>query len=259
MRNVRCMNDIMEVEHGFELMQRSFAPPLDTEAEKGLRVVSAALDELFVGLSEESIAWFNTWLFQLRNKTYVTCLSEHDPTEKEYGRLSMWRSYTANQVGVGLVINPLPLYSLSNTFGAFSSPVYYFGDNELRDLFIEISENIKTNKDFLQQQGRDEAKGYFCMLLRAIAMCSKHPRNESGLASTGFRIIGRRRTFSASSSKQSRPRPRRPSRPLTGEHAAMVRFWERSRRTRRRTLRSSRLRNCGIASNTSAGRKPPRG
>lgn len=175
MRNVRCMNDFMEVEHGFELMQRSFAPPIDTEAEKGLRVVSAALDELFVGLSEESIAWFNAWLFQLRNKTYVTCLSEHDPAEKEYGRLSMWRSYTANQVGVGLVINPLPLYSLSNTFGAFSSPVYYFGDNELRDLFIEISDNIKSNKDFLQQQGRDEAKGYFCMLLRAIAMCSKHP------------------------------------------------------------------------------------
>lgn len=90
-------------------------------------------------------------------------------------RLSMWRSYTANQVGVGLIINPLPLYSLNDTFGAFSSPVYYFNDNDLRDLFLEIANNISTNKDFLQSKGREEIKGYFCMLLRAVAMCTKHP------------------------------------------------------------------------------------
>lgn len=175
MRNVRCMNDFMEVEHGFQLLQRSFSPPVDSETEKGLRAVGAALDAVFPGLTEDSIKWFDGSLFQLRNKTYVTCLSEHDPSENDYGRLSMWRSYTANQVGVGLVINPLPLYSLSDTFGAFSSPVYYFEDNDLRDLFLEIANNISTNKDFLQSKGREAIKGYFCMLLRAVAMCTKHP------------------------------------------------------------------------------------
>lgn len=175
MRNVRCMNDMMEVEHGFQLLQRSFSPPVDTETEQGLRAVGSSLDAVFPGLAEESISWFDRWLFQLRHKTYVTCLSEHDASENEYGRLSMWRSYTANQVGVGLIINPLPLYSLSDTFGAFSSPVYYFADNDLRDLFLEIANNISTNKEFLQSKGREEIKGYFCMLLRAVAMCTKHP------------------------------------------------------------------------------------
>ncbi|MGO7337195.1 DUF2971 domain-containing protein [Rhizobium leguminosarum] len=175
MRNVRCMNDFMEVEHGFQLLQRSFSPPTDSEMEKGLRAVGAALDVIFPGLAEESVKWFDGWLFQLRNKTYVTCLSEHDAAESDYGRLSMWRSYTASQVGVGLVINPLPLYSLSDTFGAFSSPVYYFSDDHLRELFLEIANNISANKDFLQSHDRSEIKGYFGMLLRAVAMCTKHP------------------------------------------------------------------------------------
>lgn len=175
MRTVRCMNDFMEVEHGFQLLQRSFSPPIDSEMEKGLRAVGTALDEVFPGLAEEGVKWFDGWLFQLRNKTYMTCLSEHDANEKDYGRLSMWRSYTANQVGVGLVMNPMPLYSLSDTFGAFSSPVYYFSDDHLRDLFLEIAANIAENREFLQSQDRDDIKGYFCMLLRAVAMCTKHP------------------------------------------------------------------------------------
>lgn len=175
MRNVRCMNDFMEVEHGFQLMQRSFAPPVDTESEKGLRAVTSALDTIFPDLSQECVNLFDGWLFQLRNKTYVTCLSEHDQSESDYGRLSMWRAYTANQVGVGLVINPLPLYGLSDTFGAFSSPVHYFGDAEIRDAFLEISSNITANKEFLQSKGREEIRGLFFMLLRATTMCTKHP------------------------------------------------------------------------------------
>lgn len=175
MRNVRCMNDYMEIEHGFQLLQRSFSPPVDTEAEKGLRAIGAALDSVFPGLAEEGIKWFDGWLFQLRNKTYVTCLSEHDDSENEFGRLSMWRSYTASQVGVGLVINPLPLYTIGENFGAFSSPVYYFNDEDLKSLFLEIAGNISDARDYLKSMGRDEVKGYFCLLLRVIAMCTKHP------------------------------------------------------------------------------------
>lgn len=175
MRNVRCMNDFMEVEHGFQLLQRSFTPPIDSETEKGLRAVAAAVNEIFPGLSEETIKLFEGWLPALRNKTYVTCLSEHDASENEFGRLSMWRSYSSNQVGVGLVINPLPLYNLSDTFGAFSSPVHYFGDAELRDVFFEVAKNMADNREFLVGQGREAIKGIFFLVLRSVAMCSKHP------------------------------------------------------------------------------------
>ena len=175
MRNVRCMNDFMEVEHGFQLLQRSFAPPIDSETEKGLRAVASAVNQIFPELAEETIKLFDGWLPALRNKTYVTCLSEHDASENEFGRLSMWRSYSSNQVGVGLVINPLPLYSLSDTFGAFSSPVHYYGDAELRDVFFEVAKNVADNREFLVGQGREAVKGYFFLVLRSVAMCSKHP------------------------------------------------------------------------------------
>ncbi len=64
----------------------------------------------------------------------------------------MWRSYNANQVGVGLVINPIPLYSLNDKFGAFSSPVYYFDDGKLRDVLFTIAENIDSNRVYLSKR-----------------------------------------------------------------------------------------------------------
>lgn len=170
------MNDYMEVEHGFQLMQRSFAPPIDTETEKGLRSVTAALDDIFPNLSERTIKRFDEWLSTLRHQTYVTCLSEHDSSsENQIGRLSMWRSYSANQVGVGLVINPLPLYSLVETFGAFSSPVHYYGDIEIRNLFLDVANNISENKTYLAGKSDSEVMGYFFQLLRSVATCTKHP------------------------------------------------------------------------------------
>ncbi len=175
MRNVRCMNDFMEVEHGIQLMQASIAPPVDTEAEKGLRALITVLDSIFPGISDEAVKLFDGWLFELRHKTYVTCLSEHEPNEEVYGRLSMWRSYTANQVGVALIINPMPLYSLSQTFGAFSSPVHYFGDREFGEMFMEVAQNVGANKSLLSTMERSEIIGYFFTLLRATAMCTKHP------------------------------------------------------------------------------------
>ncbi|AOF90611.1 hypothetical protein [Sinorhizobium sp. RAC02] len=55
MPNVRCMNDYMEVEHGFQLLQRSFEPPIDSESQKGLRAIAIAIDAIFPDLSAESV------------------------------------------------------------------------------------------------------------------------------------------------------------------------------------------------------------
>lgn len=175
MRNLRVMNDFSEIDHGISLMQRSLRPPVESEAENGLRAVFGAVDSIFPDTSQDAIKWFDDNVFMLTNKTYITCLSEHAAHEVEHGRLSMWRSYTANQVGVGLVINPMPLYTVTNAFGAFSSPVYYFTDTELRDVFIEIARNITENRDYINQQGKEQVYWFLCTLLRSIATCTKHP------------------------------------------------------------------------------------
>ncbi|RCW85448.1 DUF2971 domain-containing protein [Phyllobacterium bourgognense] len=175
MRNARCMNDFMEVQHGFQLMQRLLEPPVDNQAEKGLRQLGIAVDEIFPDTVQETVELFSGWSQPLIHNTYVTCLSEHDPSEDDYGRLSMWRSYTSNQVGVGLVIKPLPLYLLAETFGAFSSPVYYVTEGDLHGIFVEIAQNIRANRTYLASKGKEELKGWLFTLLRSIAMCSKHP------------------------------------------------------------------------------------
>lgn len=175
MRNVRCMNDYMEVEHGFQLMQHSLETPVDSETEKGLLAVKATLEKFLPGLFNEVAGRFNGWLPALRHKTFVTCLSEHDQSENDLGRLSMWRSYSSSQVGIGLVINPFPLYSLTESFGAFSSPVFYYDDQNLRDMLLEVSRNIEANREYLLSREKEEIIGYLFLVLRSVAMCTKHP------------------------------------------------------------------------------------
>lgn len=176
MRNVRVMNDFMEVDHGISMINRSLYAPVETPTEEGIRAVVAALNELFPGLGDEVIQMFQQWYWTIRNRTHVTCLSEHDPhTENEHGRLSMWRSYSANHVGVALVINPLPFYALNDGLGAFSSPVFYFDDSQLKSMLIQIVTNIRANRELLAVTNPVLIKGQLFLLLRSIAHCTKHP------------------------------------------------------------------------------------
>lgn len=174
MKNVRCMNDFREVEHGFDLLRRAYQKPDDNDAEIGLRAVCKALDEIFPDLANETISLFDHYLEKLRLQTHIVCLSEHDKSEDDYGRLSMWRGYGSAGVGVGLVINPLPLYAVAENFGAYSSPVFYSDERDVMELFLEVAQNIRRNVEFVASTNKKVVKGMFFLLLRALAICSKH-------------------------------------------------------------------------------------
>lgn len=174
MKNVRCMNDFREVAHGFDLLKSAYQAPDDNDAEIGLRAVCKVLDEIFPDLAAETIALFDNWFETLRLHTHIVCLSEHDKSEDDYGRLSMWRGYGSADVGVGLVINPLPLYAVADNFGAYSSPVFYSNEADVMALILEVAANIRSNAEFVTSTGREDVKGIFFMLLRALAICSKH-------------------------------------------------------------------------------------
>ncbi len=68
-RNSSCMNDFMELEHGFECLNNS----LITHKEKFIDV----FDSIFDGFTDELTKYFNDWLPTIRSDTYITCLSEH--------------------------------------------------------------------------------------------------------------------------------------------------------------------------------------
>lgn len=77
LRNVRVMNDFMEVNHGFNLITRSMHTTGTEAVQRGLNAVKSALDLVHPGLADETFDQFRAWSPLIQNETYVTCLSEH--------------------------------------------------------------------------------------------------------------------------------------------------------------------------------------
>jgi hypothetical protein len=89
MRNSSCMNDFMEIEHGFGCLNAA----LKSHEAK----VKSALEALFPGLCDRVRGHFNSWLPHFRSNSYIACVSEHGDEatgdeEDRIGRLSMWRA-----------------------------------------------------------------------------------------------------------------------------------------------------------------------
>jgi hypothetical protein len=97
MRNTNCMADYREVQHGFEILNKFFSDKPKTDA------FIKALDACVSGVAQEAITLFNTWWRDIRFNTFITSISEHDPTEDSHGRLSMWRAFGLNAARVAIV------------------------------------------------------------------------------------------------------------------------------------------------------------
>jgi hypothetical protein len=117
LRKSTTMNDFMEVEHGIECLQQAYR---DTSGE----ALRKTLEYLSPGAIDKFHALFDGWLPHFRNQTYLMCLSEHDDSEDNLGRLSMWRAY-GSSAGVALVLNNNPFVSDSNALDVYTSPVRY--------------------------------------------------------------------------------------------------------------------------------------
>jgi hypothetical protein len=98
LRNVRCMNDYSEVQHGISLLFKVFEGP-DNPSIKRLY---AALDQVAEGAAKRAVDRFNEWIPKLPDITFIGCLSQADIDEST-GRLSMWRAYSSPNSGVALV------------------------------------------------------------------------------------------------------------------------------------------------------------
>lgn len=168
MRNVRCMNDFSEVEHGVNLLNNFFDDPAQKDA------FFSAVNSCHADVAEEAVELFNGWYPSIRSNTYITCISEHDPTEDELGRLSMWRAYRGGSVGVALVFNAESFFNESDALKAYSSPVSYLSDKDFQIDMINSINMINKNIDLLKNTNRSEFMNIVFMSIILRSICSKH-------------------------------------------------------------------------------------
>ena len=168
MRKSSCMSDFLEVQYGLQRLYRTYG-----QTETGKRF-QGALNRMFPGISAEIEELFNSWTPHFQINTYFTCVSEHDPKEDTFGRLSMWRAYDQG-VGVALVLNNSVFLNPADGFGAYSSPVAYLDDPGFERELDRVVENIEGESDFLKQRGREALKASIFHVLRSASLCTKHP------------------------------------------------------------------------------------
>jgi hypothetical protein len=134
MRNVRCMDDYREVQHGYDILQRILLKP-----EHKIKF-NAAIDQYADDTGREAIATFIQ--FGKDSHTYISCISEHDDSEDKNGRLSMWRAFGGRSPSAAIVLK-LPLNTGSaKGLRLWLSPVFYLRCKEVEKYFLECIQNL---------------------------------------------------------------------------------------------------------------------
>jgi Protein of unknown function (DUF2971) len=171
MRKSSCMNDFMEIEHGFECLNLAYKKHKD--------YVQATLGSLFSEIPEKLEQKINELLPYLRTDTYIACVSEHGDEntgdeEDRIGRLSMWRAY-GGTTGVAIVINNGPFLRPSSALNAYTSPVAYLGVESFEVEFLQLIAAINENKSQLKLIGEDVIVDSIFEAFRSAILCTKHP------------------------------------------------------------------------------------
>jgi DUF2971 family protein len=167
MRNATTMNDFSEISHGLVCISEAW------RSEGGERF-KAALEDLHVGLVGQIEQQFDGWQHDMRNNTFLTCLSEHPATEDRLGRLSMWRAY-GGRSGVALVLNMTPFTATTDELKAYSSPVFYGEGTEIEAQLDAIADKLVEHRVLLGRVASDGLREIVFTALRYAALCTKHP------------------------------------------------------------------------------------
>ena len=169
LRNVRCMNDYSEVQHGIALILNVF----HAEQSKRRDRLLSLCDQISPGAALNAIAAFDQWKTELPAGAFIGCLSEHDPND-ELGRLSMWRAY-ASGAGVAIVMNSTPFLAETDELKAYSVPVLYLSDTEFGAAIDSCLDNIEANLSGLKNLDETAVTHVIFWWLIFLAVSLKHP------------------------------------------------------------------------------------
>jgi hypothetical protein len=168
MRNTNCMSDYREVQHGFEIFNSFFSVPSKQKS------FTEALDDCIPGIASEAIATFNNSWNDVRFNSYIACLSEHQDSEDQNGRLSMWRGFGGTATRIGIVLS-VPSSSLSTLpLGLTFSPVAYLTEPAVHEVLEQVIGNVRANRQYLRTIGHDVLVGLVFRTLLSGVVCLKH-------------------------------------------------------------------------------------
>jgi len=167
MRNVTCMTDYREVQHGNTILRKFFN-------RENILAFSTALDSSVPGAAREGFALFDQWWNDIQFSSYIFSVSEHDNTEDSHGRLSMWRAFGGAAARVAMVIRipwfSQPALALNLTF----SPVAYLNEEQVHKELEKVIENIRQNAEFLASVDRSTVVNWVFSFLITGVTCLKH-------------------------------------------------------------------------------------
>lgn len=164
LRNATVMNDFSEIAYGLDLMRRALSGPSGGSFIKAAsNVFPGVMDKVFPQLSQIERHW--------RIETYISCLSLHEPSEDQNGRLSMWRAYG----DVAIVVNNTPMTVVTDRLGVYSTPVHYLDQSGVDERLRKVAHAIAVNHDFLQQRGEQEFISNTVSMVFLAAIGTKHP------------------------------------------------------------------------------------
>ncbi|WP_417587362.1 DUF2971 domain-containing protein [Pararhodobacter oceanensis] len=163
-RNATVMNDFSEVSYGLELIQSVFSGP------EGKRF-REAVEGIFPDTISKADALLSEWERDWRLETYIACVSVHDRSEDQRGRLSMWRAYG----DIALVVNNTPMIAVTDLLAVYSVPVLYLSERELTGYLSNITDNILINRSYLADLGQSVLVTYIHNMLFRFAIATKHP------------------------------------------------------------------------------------
>ena len=177
MRNTLCMGDYREVQYGHDMIFNAF----NNDNGKMRGEFIAAVDSCSPGIAMKAIDQFDKNWALIQRGTYVTCLSEHDQSENQHGRLSMWHAFAPTSARVAIVIS-LPYFSrVSEKIRVIFSPVGYLDQNRVCNELHRVIRNIQDNVEFLKTHVSDsELFGWIFTMLLAGVTGVKHEGFHEG-------------------------------------------------------------------------------
>lgn len=170
MRNASLMNDYSEINYGLDLIIKSFGR--GTRFFEIMKTLSVRLeqDDLFSDFAN----FFDSWIKDLRNNTFLTCVSKHRDNEDDFGRLSMWRAYGGDN-GVAIVFDAEPLLREESKLGVYSVPVLYWKEEKALNIYDEIVSNLEECVSYLTMEDWPIFKNHLTTYLKLHIISLKHP------------------------------------------------------------------------------------